>query len=57
MGYWKHALRNTENAIQKGVEGAERGLAMWNLGKGLYQAATTIGSAARYIQPLVTTLL
>ena len=57
MGYWKHALRNTESAIQKGVEGAERGLAMWNLGKGIYQAATTVGAAARYIQPLVTTLL
>ena len=55
--HWKQAMRDTGSVIQKGVEGAERGLAIYNLGRGLYQAATTIGSAAQYIAPLATTLL
>jgi len=55
--HWKQAIRDTGSIVHKGVEGAERGLAMYNLGKGIYQAATTVGAAARYIQPLVTSLL
>ena len=55
--HWKQAIRDTGSIVHKGVEGAERGLAFYNLGRGLYQMGTTVASAARYIQPLVTTLL
>ena len=49
--HWKQALHDTGSVIQKGFHAAEQGLAVYNLGKGLYTAATTIASGARAIAP------
>ena len=55
--HWKQALKDTGSVIQRGFHVAEQGLAAYNLGKGIYQAATTIASGARAIAPIATALL
>ena len=46
-----------ENWLQKGVKAVDQGLAVYNTGKALYQAGTTIAAGFRAVAPLAGMML
>ena len=46
-----------ENWLQKGVKAVDQGLAVYNTGKALYQAGTTLASGFRAVAPMMGMML
>ena len=46
-----------ENWLQKGVKAVDQGLAVYNTGKALYQAGTTLAAGFRSIAPVMSMML